>query len=248
MKSLSPERKKILYLVGAILIIVLTYFFVYQKNMDRVLDYEMQNSKLTNRVQYLQSLQPQVTELEAATEVKTEKIEEYTQGFAPVLTQEKAIYHIYSMSISSNVRVTSVEVGNTVDFYKSAQVGKIENAETQATNEQNSQESGNETAQPEETDTDTKLPLEQMTGSMMTYTVGIEGSYKSIMSAMDWVRKNDEHMSIGATNIAYDSSTGKLTGTMDVNFYAMKGNGKAYEEPPTSGFSFGEKNVFGTVK
>ena len=55
-------------------------------------------------------------------------------------------------------------------------------------------------------------------------------------------------MSVGDVNIQFDKSTGKLAGTIVVNFYAMLGNGVAYKEPDTTGFAYGVNNVFGAVK
>ena len=60
--------------------------------------------------------------------------------------------------------------------------------------------------------------------------------------------ENDEKMSVGDVNIQFDKSTGKLSGTIVVNFYAMLGNGVAYKEPDTTGFAYGVNNVFGAVK
>ena len=73
-------------------------------------------------------------------------------------------------------------------------------------------------------------------------------SDKQIKKALDWISKNNEHMSTTNISLTYDSSTGKLSGTITVNYFAMNGNGVPYEEPDISGILIGSKNIFGTVK
>ena len=53
---------------------------------------------------------------------------------------------------------------------------------------------------------------------------------------------------MGGISLSFDSSTGRLTGTLKVNFYSLNGNGVPYEEPDISGIVIGNKDVFGTFK
>ena len=94
----------------------------------------------------------------------------------------------------------------------------------------------------------TVVDMEQMVGSVASYTVELSGTTKQIYNCLDWITENDEKMSVGDVNIQFDKSTGKLSGTIVVNFYAMLGNGVAYKEPDTTGFAYGVNNVFGAVK
>ena len=89
----------------------------------------------------------------------------------------------------------------------------------------------------------TVVDMEQMVGSVASYTVELSGTTKQIYNCLDWITENDEKMSVGDVNIQFDKSTGKLSGTIVVNFY-----GVAYKEPDTTGFAYGVNNVFGAVK
>ena len=66
------------------------------------------------------------------------------------------------------------------------------------------------------------------------------------MDALDWISENKEHMSVGPLEFVFDPSTGKLTGTITVNYYSINGNGVAYVEPDISGIVIGQKDVFGS--
>ena len=78
---------------------------------------------------------------------------------------------------------------------------------------------------------------------------GLRTEAKILSAAgLSGITENDEKMSVGDVNIQFDKSTGKLAGTIVVNFYAMLGNGVAYKEPDTTGFTYGVNNVFGATK
>ena len=234
--KLTIMQKKIILIVASVLVLLGTYMFVYQRNMDTVTEVETANSKLENQVNYLQSLQTKVTELEQQSQEKETEMNDYLDCFAPKITLEKCIYYIYMMSVDSEIKVTSIEPGNEEKFFDT---GKIVNgADTSATPEK-------EKKTQEETVIE-KKKIGQMVGKKARYTVGLTGSYDNVMGALDWIRDHDENMSLGATTLAYDSGTGELSGTIEIMFYSMQGNGATYEEPDLSGFSFGEDNIFGT--
>ena len=88
----------------------------------------------------------------------------------------------------------------------------------------------------------------KMVGKVSCYEVELTGSRKQILKAFDWISGNKEPMSISAINLTFDNSTGKLTGTIAVNFFSLNGNGKPYEEPDISSIILGNKDVFGTFK
>jgi hypothetical protein len=87
-----------------------------------------------------------------------------------------------------------------------------------------------------------------MVGKCTSYELSVSGTLKQIKKALDWVSENKEHMSVTNIALTYDSSNGKLSGSLTVNFYAMNGNGVPYKEPNIQGITIGSGNIFGTVK
>lgn len=240
MKKLTTKQKQIILFVAAGLLLVATIFFVWSPNSDKVSEIETENSKLENQVHYLESLQTRVTELEQQSQEKEKEMNDYLSCFAPKITLEKSIYYIYMMSIDSEIKVTSIEPGNEEKFFENGQ--SVSDATTNSSNS-GANDSEKTTVEIQEKE---KKPINQMIGKRATYTVGVQGAYDNVMSALDWVRDHDENMSLGATTLAYDSGTGELAGTIQVVFYSMLGNGVEYEAPDLSGFKFGEDNIFGT--
>lgn len=233
--KLTINQKRILLIVASVVLLLCTYMFVYQRNMDTVSEVEAGNSKLENQVNYLQSLQTKVTELEQQSQEKEKEMNDYLECFAPKITLEKCIYYIYMMSVDSEIKVSSIEPGNEEKFFENGKSVVAADSSSESQDSKNVQEEIVE-----------KKKINQMLGKSATYTVGLTGSYDNVMGALDWIRDNDENMSLGATTLAYDSGTGELSGTIEMIFYSMQGNGTTYEAPDLSGFSFGEDNIFGT--
>lgn len=237
MKKLTTKQKQIILFIAAGLLVICTFMFVWTPNLDKVSGIENENAKLENQVQYLQSLQTKVTELEQQSQKKESEMNEYLSCFAPKITLEKCIYYIYMMSIDSEVKVTSIEPGNEEKYFEGGQVVAAANANSS----QQEQEKNMTEEQLKE-----KKSIDQMVGKRATYKIGIQGPYDNVMSALDWVRDHEENMSLGATTLAYDSGTGELSGSIQIIFYSMLGNGESYKAPDLSGFKFGEDNIFGT--
>lgn len=241
MKNLTTKQKQIIMFILAGLLVVATFFFVWKPNAEKVSTINGENSKLENQVHYLESLQTKVTELEQESQEKEKEMNEYLSCFAPKITLEKSIYYIYMMSIDSEISVTSIEPGNEEKFFEN---GQMVSDATSANGNGANKDASDKTMTKEQLKE--KKPINQMAGKRAIYSVGVQGAYDNVMSALDWIRDHDENMSLGATTLAYDSGTGELSGKIEIVFYSMFGNGIEYEAPDLSGFKFGEDNIFGT--
>ena len=88
-----------------------------------------------------------------------------------------------------------------------------------------------------------------MVGKTVGYEVEVTGTQKEIMKAIDWVADNDQPMSITNLSLSFDSSTGKLSGTMMIYYHALNGNGIAYTDPvDIDDFQIGTDTLFGVLK
>lgn len=232
---LTLTQMRVIFLLGAVLLFVLTYFLVYQSNMDQVTEYETKTKKQNERVTYLNGLQAQVTDLEIFTSLYTDEMDDYIQSFPVKLTQQQSVYMIYRLMINSGVDIQSITPGNQVPFYYKGKVLTSAGDQDQA----------KVAAQEEPMSEITVVDMDQMVGSTASYSMNISGTTKQVYDALDWIRDNEEKMSIGDVNLQFDSSTGKLTGSIEVNFYCMLGNGVPYKDPDTTVFNYGVDNVFG---
>lgn len=233
--KLTLTQIRVILILVAVLLIVLTYFLVFQSNMDKASDFDKKTSEANERITYLEGLQPKVTDLEIFTSLYTDDIEDFIQSFPVKLTQQKSMYLIYRLMINSGIDIQSVTPGDVVPFYYK---GEVLNTGDGAAQTQNDDEE-------EQLSEITVVDMDQMIGSTATYTINVSGTTKQIYKALDWISENKEKLSIGNVSLSFDKSTGKLSGSIGVNFYCMLGNGVPYKDPDISEFSYGVNNVFG---
>ncbi len=230
--KLTLTQIRVILILVAVLLIVLTYFLVYQTNMDKAANFDNKTKEANERVTYLESLQPKVTDLEIFTSLYTDDIEDFIQSFPVKLTEQKSVYLIYRLLISTGIDIQSITKGDITPFYYKGQLLNDANVL-----EENPEE--------EPLSEITVVGMDQMIGSSSTYTINISGTTKQIYKALDWISGNKEKLSIGDVSLSFDKSTGKLSGSIGINFYSMLGNGVPYKDPDISEFSIGVDNVFG---
>lgn len=236
--KMTLAQIRVILLLAAVLLIVITYFLVFQKNMDQAANYDNMTRKEQERISYLTGLQSQADDLDIYTSLYTSYIDPFIQSFPVKLTQQKSIYLIYNMMVESGVTVESVVPGNVTPFYYKGQVLDSASAQNQAQVNVEGQEEENLSEI-------TVVSMDQMIGSKATYTINLAGETKDIFKALDWIRDNKEKMSVGNVNVQFDSSTGQLKGSIGITFYCMLGNGVPYKDPDTSIFTYGMDKIFG---
>lgn len=240
--KLTLAQVRVLLLLGAVLLIVLTYFLVFQRNMDQASDYDAKTQKENERILYLTSLESKVQDLDIYTSLYTDDIDKLIQSFPVKLTQQKSVYLIFNLMIDSGITIESISPGEPVPFYYKGQVLDSASAQNQAQVDSEGQNG----EQKETLSEITPVPMEEMIGSKATYTLNVSGTTKQIFKALDWIRDNeDERMSVGSVSLQFDSGTGKLKGSIALNFYCMLGNGVPYKDPDMSIFKYGMDKIFG---
>lgn len=245
MEKLSTTAKKAILIGAGFVVLLCAFFFIFQRNQDTVTEVENQTRKLKNQVNYLSQLQMEVNELRENSEKHQKAIDTYTKEFPCTITQQKAIYNVYLMMVKSGVRVTAIKPSEAVDFLKEGKIISSEEQQNQAvnTNETEAATPSGIEATPEEQTT-----VDHMVGKYSSYEIEMTGTMKQIMKAMDWVSDNKEHMAATNLNMNYDAKTGKLTGTINVYYFELNGNGQPYEEPDVKGISIGTDSIFGVLK
>ncbi len=231
---------RIFLIAGAVVLILLTYFLVFNRNLQTTNQLKTETEAFNKEAQEYEALKPKVNDLEIFTSRYQEQMEEFTLNFPVKLTQQKSIYSLYRMQIQSGIVIQSVTPGSEVPFYYKG------NPVTTTADQENAIKEIDAEEQPisEYYRADS---IDKMIGSVNTYTVTFTGSVKEVYKAMDWVTENKEKLSIGHIALQFDPSTGGLNGTMDVNFYAMLGNGVPYVEPNLDEFKYGiDGDIFGS--
>lgn len=242
-RGLTIKQKRLIFILSGVLIFLLTFFLVFQKNMEKVSKLQTKNVELSGQVDFLSNLQIRINEMKVTTEEKQQQIDKYASEYPCKMTQQKVISNLYHMWQDTHMELRSIKPGTERIFFKDGQF--IALSEEDTTDGEGAQDTEISAV---EKNPETKVPFNQMVGKVTSYELEVSGTRKQILKAFDWISENPEHMSLSAISLSFDTSTGKLTGALKINFYSLNGNGVPYEEPDISGITIGNKDVFGTFK
>lgn len=78
--------------------------------------------------------------------------------------------------------------------------------------------------------------------------ISYQTSYQGFKELIDYISENKNRMSINDFSLAYDESTGMVTGSTSINMYSVTGTDKEYTQQNLSGVSLGTDNIFGTLE
>lgn len=238
---MSETAKKALLIIVGLLVCVLVFFLIYQPNSDEIITLESETSKLQSEVNRLTGLQTQIMQLQPTAEAHEAEMDMYFAEYPSRMTEQKAIYNIYRMMVDTGMRVTAIQPSRDMTFMQGGTLVGSEGAVVSENMEVATGAGASAEISPE-----TKVPINEIIGKYATYNLAIEGKKSEVMDALDWISENSEHMAVGPLTLSYDAGTGKLSGTLAVNYYSMNGNGIAYVEPDTAGIVIGSEDVFGS--
>lgn len=87
---------------------------------------------------------------------------------------------------------------------------------------------------------------EFMTGMQSRFTINFKTTYKGLHKLIDYINEYPYRTSINNVSVSFDSTSGNLTGSLELTRYALTGTGKQYEPPFIDGIDIGTDNIFGT--
>ena len=168
--KLTLTQIRVILLAGAVLLLILAYFLGFQPNMDAASEYQVKTETAEKHIAELEALKSDVKNLEIFTSLYNDDIKEYIDSFPVKMTQQKSIYLLYRMMINTEVDVTSITPGTESPFYYKGNVltSDGDKAQAQADSEKDTMSEI------------TVVDMEQMVGSVASYTVELSGTTKQI--------------------------------------------------------------------
>ena len=106
--GLTTVQKRLILILGGLLILLGTVIFVFQRNMKQANRLKTDSGQKMNEVNYLSDLQIRVNEMNASQAKTQKEIQKKSQTYPCKMTQQKAISNIYKMSVASGVRLRAI--------------------------------------------------------------------------------------------------------------------------------------------
>lgn len=247
--KLTQRDKKLLLVALSLAVFAISYFFIYQRNVNAAEEIRTSNEALKSKVQELTQMQAQAKEKKTETKKMRGEIEDIEGKFPADLNTADIILLLDEMEQEAGMQISSSSFTEHQIFYPNSALGEGTAAAQDSGTAAASQTAGTPAAG-SGTDTAGTLEVNKFTGMKSTVSISFKTTYEGLKKAIDYINKNPDRMTIGDLSTTYDTATGNLTGGMTVNLYMLSGSAiqKTYEPPNMNDISTGRDNIFGTLK
>lgn len=243
MSNVSERDKKILFLLGSILVLALAYFFVFTPNQTKSSELSEENEQLEKYVAELDRMWENADQKNSEIITFNEKREALLTKFPAGMTYEKVISILYDLEEKTDLYTTQDTISLNTIFFDQA------DARTNNTVPIN-------TSDDDVVSSPYAIQVEegkiQKYNDIATYkttlTVAFSCTDQQLTDAFDYINENADKMSVETVTVGFDESTGNLSGTMNISFFAIRDGleSQTYEAPSISGITEGVKNIFGS--
>ena len=252
---MKVSKRDILLLVGflGILAAVCSYLFVFQPTMEKSDALEQENMELQARINDLSSKMQNKDSYIAETESMNREMDAIFKEFPVDVREEDSILLAINQELIAPMLINSISIsacepvvlqGEEEDVEHTYEIDEIEEYEAQ---EGISDDVSASDADPNGNGVGTEnMPSVLMSRNVtINYLVSYEGLKRGIKN----ISVQDNRMSIDNLTVAYDESTGLLTGTTSIDMYCIPGQeGKEYVVPNFSSVLLGTDNIFGSIE
>ena len=253
MKMSKKDQNLLLFLVGA-LVIVVVWFFVVSPMRQKTDSLRMENSSLKGTAELYQSINMNRDEYEKSILILEDKRDNILDDYpSNMLTTDKIMY----LTNLENFYVEDVAVaGMAFDVVEEVipEVSEEEQAaQTAQTAETTTDEEGNVAEATSTTEAASTTEEENAENQgLHLYKVPVNYNFRATYTGskdmIEYLFDNGYRKSIRNMNLAYDTETGQLAGDMDVDFYYILGTDKLYDPISIPPVRKGVPNVFHTVE
>ena len=181
-KGLTTKQKRLVLILSGVLLFLLSFFLIFQRNMEKVSKLETKNVELSGQIDLLSNLQIQINLMRETTEKRQREVEKYAQEFPCKMTQQKVISNLYQLSRDSGIELRTIKPGTEQTFFKDGQFLALSSEDNANAGEAQDTELTEVEKNPE-----TKVSFHQMVGKVTSYEVDVSGTRKQVLTALDWI-------------------------------------------------------------
>ena len=265
--TLADKDKKVLMILGALVILALAWFLGYQKFNEQRETVATENDQLAMEVSQLRAKVSKKAQVEADTEKKNARTEQVLLAYPSELRTQDAINRFDQLEkkVKGLTITTENFTMNQIFFQDGAALEQVvaQNADSDAqskdANSGNSTASGNnaqnstnntsntatnETAAADNAQNAQSTDTGNYTGYRSDVGITFATDYKSLKSVLNFINNNSERMNVSNVNISSDEGSKALQCTMTVQMFSVGGQAKEYKDLTLSGVPLRKDNIF----
>ena len=265
--TLADKDKKVLMILGALVILALAWFLGYQKFNEQRETVATENDQLAMEVSQLRAKVSKKAQVEADTEKKNARTEQVLLAYPSELRTQDAINRFDQLEkkVKGLTITTENFTMNQIFFQDGAALEQVvaQNADSDAqskdANSGNSTASGNnaqnstnntsntatnETAAADNAQNAQSTDTGNYTGYRSDVGITFATDYKSLKSVLNFINNYSERMNVSNVNISSDEVSKALQCTMTVQMFSVGGQAKEYKDLTLSGVPLRKDNIF----
>ena len=261
--KISDSDKRLLIIFFAIVLLACSYFFVFNKGMNKASELEAQNAEDRAKVQQMQQMEaslPQVKEnIENMKQTQADIIAKYPSD----MTTEKSIeslqdyedhssdFHITDITFAMRMPLVgaadTTAAGSSTDAADSSTETADGAADSAADDTSATTDTTADTQSTEDGTDDATTDASVVAGYYASIGIRYEASYSGLKEMIAYVNEFKDRTTITQFSATFDDATGKLTGEMTLNMYYITNTGKDYVPPVFDFMPKGVSNIFGNT-
>ena len=265
--TLADKDKKVLMILGALVILALAWFLGYQKFNEQRETVVAENDQLAMEVSQLRAKVSKKAQVEADTEKKNARTEQVLLAYPSEIRTQDAINRFDQLE--KKVKGLTITTGNftmnQIFFQDGAALEEVvaqntdSDAQSKDANGGNSTASGNnaqnstnntsntatnETAAADNAQNAQSTDTGNYTGYRSDVGITFATDYKSLKSVLNFINNYSERMNVSNVNISSDEGSKALQCTMTVQMFSVGGQAKEYKDLTLSGVPLRKDNIF----
>ena len=236
---MSVRDKKIVIILAGVIVFALAYFFVYSPASNEKAQLEVENQNLKTQYADLSEKASHAEEYRTSMETMSAENSTIYDKFPSYLQIEDGIMDVVSLEKSTNSFVSNFTVSDPVSQ------PVITEGNVTTTQEMDAATNNTDT---EGATTETQSFTEPYQLYDVSTVMDFSTDYAGTKSLITNIVGDSQKKTISTLNLTFDSSNGKLQGSMLFDSYFLYGLDKPYEGETIPNINHGTSNVFGITK
>lgn len=232
-KKLPQKQVKLILVLVTLLIVVFSYFFGFQKFNKKADLLQKENRTLTSERNELLEKNRNKAALTEEMTIMRERYKSLIDEFPSDITQDKSIMFIYNLTKYAKIEVKVIGLGEKELFYSPLGYSNTPLEATTEIADTTQISNGN---------------IEDILGYKTRVNISYSSTYEGLKKCIRYINDDKDRMNVSSFNAAFDQTSGILSGTMIIDFYALRGTGKELEEVLIDTVPIGTENIFGTFE
>lgn len=247
---MSTRDKKLLIVLAGVILIALSYFFVFQKQNEKRDEYEAENQQLEIQYNDLYEKAQRADEYNAEIDEMNANIEAKLSEYPSYLQIENVIMDVVNLEEAADTKISSLTVAEAVavEMANESETTEETAADTAEASEDelDDADASEEGAATDADASDNSIKTSSMQLYNMESTLDFTSNTKGLKALIRGIVESKNKQSINSLTVAYDSSSGQITGNLLYDSFFLYGLDKPYEEPFIPSISHGKDDLFGT--